>query len=429
MAGLTSRYAPLMLHPLIDVTVTTLGAGKTHTTTATGQQLANSQGVSQTTQIGATLSYSATNSQTTQSGGRSALDTLQLSSAYGDGCKLFVVPPVDSAGNTVDCEIRPRVDGQPFDIYFNSSASVNDNLFPLPGKAVGAMTLDIGVPYRKALAARMSSLPLKATGWKYKSRLQFDVFSNLGWGVSAAPVTPLRILVYGDKMDDPALAALNAELQAAIKSGYDPFGYVDQVVGFPAFAGKHEFPGKQITAGNWGAGPNGPTQVGTTTQVFRFLRQAYNSEATTAQDPFFLSTLDAVGGSSDNVAADINDLGFNNESSSDYYRLDIFGNRPGTNQGWVGVKVGETVLPTTSGAVATANVNPWNSGEVQPQRPDSSLYMAPGKSPFPVAVNGNKVVFFVTGNGTAIPAQISGTTLQDASQVVVAGLAIKPAAA
>lgn len=425
---LANRSAAEFLHPLVDVTVTTLGAGKTHTTTATGAQKSDTAGVSQTTQIGATLSFAS--SQTTQSGGVSALETLQLSDAYGDACRLYIVPPLDSAGNAVDCEVRPVVDGVEFDNVFNASAGLNDCMFPLPAKTIGMQVVPIGVPYRKALKARMSNLPLKATGWKYNSRLQFRVFSNLGWGTTAAPKTPLRLIVTGDLLDDPALTALDKDLQWLLSNTtYDPFGFTDKVQGFDAFSGVQKPASGHITGTSWQSLPNGSKQVGTGTQVFRFMRQAYNAIATTASDPFYLSTKDAVGGASDNVSSDYNDLGFNTVNEAEYTRLDLFSHRAAANQAFVGVRVGEVTLPTSKGMAATQAVNLTPGGNVQPIRPDSYLYFPMLPSPFPVACHKNKVVFFVTANGSAaIAAQINGSTLQDASQVAVGGIRVVPAA-
>lgn len=434
MASLRNRYALEGGHPLIDVTVTTVGAGKTHRTTLNGNQKADSQGVSQTTQLGATLANA--NSQTTQSGGIAALDTLQLSGAYGDGCDLFVIPPLDAAGKQVDCEIRPVLDGTPLAEYFNASAGVNDNLFGLPGATVGAYHVRIGLPYRKALRARVANLPLKGTGWKYKSTLQFDVYSNIGFGVAAAPTTPLRIIVLGDKMDNSELSLLNADLQQILaqlaqaqgaKGSYDPFAFLDKVPGFPAFAGRHSPPGSVITPSTWTALPNGPAQVGTQSQIYRFVRQAYPNVASNANNPLYLTQLDTLGGSSDNVYADVNDLGFDNTNSKTYLRLDLIGFRGAVNQAFVGIKVDDQVLPTTKGIALTSGVNLLPVGEVQPLRSDSNLFFPLQRSPWPVAAYGNKVVFFVTPDGTAMNAEFSSTpTLQDAPQVAVGGIEIIP---
>lgn len=419
--------SPLLVRPLIDVTVTTLSASRIHRTTATGTIRADAAGVSQTTHVGATLSFA--NSQTTQSGGMAALGSLSPRGSFADGCRLFVVPPVDENGNIVDCEIRPALDGMSFDSHFNASVSVNDNLFPGPGVSAGALNLAIGVPYRKAIFSRQRNLPLVAMGWKYKQALQFDCFSRLGFGTTAAPVTPLRILVYGDLFDRYALGEVNSAFQRAMSdlarggSHWDPTAFVDHLEGFGAVSGHQAPGGGALTPETWTSLPNGPSQVGGTA-VYRFLRQAYPAVATGAENPFFLSNQDAVGGASGQVGQ-LNDLGFDEENTRNYYRLDLFSNRPGTNQGWVGVKVGQTVLPNDIGYAATANVNLWPSGEVQPQRPDSNLFRPMWKSPFPVAVNRNQVCFFVTATGTPIPAQFSAAgALQDSSQVAVGGIEV-----
>lgn len=428
MASLSSRYALEGGHPLIDVTVTTVAAGKTHTTTLNGNQVSNSQGVSQTTQLGATL-VNASN-QTTQSGGVAAIRTLTLTGAFADATDLFVIPPIDAAGKAVDCEIRPRIDGQPLEQHFNASAGLNDNLFPLPSATVGAYHVRIGQAWRKALRARMANLPLKATGWKAQRSIQFDVYSNIGFGVAAVPTTPLRIIVTGDKMDSAALALMDEELQAILqqagKTGYDPFSFVDKVPGFPVFTGRHVPPGAHITPETWTAGPNGPAQVGTVSQIYRFVRQAYPNQATNANNAFFLSKSDAVGGASDNVYADINDLGFDLTSDKTrYLRLDLLGLRGAVNQAFAGVKVDEQVLPTVDGQPLTSGVNLYPSGEVQPMRSDSSVYFPFGKSPWPVVARGNKVAWFVTPDGTAMNAEFSATpTLQDSPQVAVGGIEV-----
>lgn len=427
MASLSSRYALEGGHPLLDVTVTTVAAGKRHITTLNGNQKADSQGVSQTTQIGATLVNA--NSQTTQSGGLAALETLTLSDAYADLTDLFIIPPIDSGGTIIDCELRPRIDGTPLEEHFNISAGVNDNLFPIPGSTVGAYHMRIGMAYRKALRARVANLPLKATGWKGKRSLQFDCYSNIGWGVAAAPSTPLRIIGLGDKLDGAALSMLDMDLQAILgQGGYSPFAYIDKVPGFAAYAGQHVPPGRHITPETWTALPNGPAQVGTQSQIFRFVRQAYPNKASNANNSFFLTLQDALGGGSDNLASELNELGFNNETT--YRRIDLLGLRGGLNQAFFGIKVDESVLPTTKGVALTTNVNLWPSGEVQPIRTDSNLYFPFGKSPWPVVAYKNKVVYFVTPNGAAMDAEFSATpTLQDAPQVVIGGIEIVPAAA
>ncbi len=420
--------------PLVDVTVTTLKPGQQHVTTANGAQSINGGSVSQTTQLGATLSFAS--SQTTQSGGVPSIAGQQLSGEWADATDLVIISPVQSGGGLPDVEISPIVDGQLIDTKICITGGVNDNMMPDPDATVGMQHVSLGIPYRQALAARISNLPLKATGLKYARTLQFQVKSTIGWGYTAAPQNPLRILAYGDKMNSASLSELNALLQSLLTahanaaqngvSAYDPFAYKDQVPGFTGISGQHVPSGAAITPETWTSLMGGIGQVGTA--VWRFLRQAYNAIATTASGVFIMG--ENVGGAVGNVVGNRNDLTWDREQSPVYTRLDMLGFRAGSNQAYAGVKVNDFVLPTDTGLAVTSGYNPAAMGNAQGLHGSGSgLYFAMRRALIPVVAYRNKVAYFVTANGTAaIPAQFDGTTLQDAAQIGVGGVEITPAA-
>lgn len=383
-------------HPLVDITVSAISPGATHRTATTGQ-LADARGTSEITQIGSVR----------------VLSSLALAGLYGDLTRLMFVPPVvqDGGGNIVypDVFVVPVVDGVPLGFVLRWDASAPRNMLPNPAVTVGGWQVLLGIPFRKAMRERMNNLPLKATGLKATVNYRFDVFSERGFpNAGDTLITPLRIIGYGDLLTDDELAELAA-------LGYDGT-FVDQVPGFPEFRGTHRLKGGPLSGRTWSSLPGGTNQA--ETKIYRFFRQGINRVATGTSNRFFLTRDVTLGGSEDAVE-DEEDLGFDftrGAQADDYLRITHAGVIPGTNQAFWGVRVNDQVLPvgiggSTEGLPVSQGFNPWAYGAVQPQRGDSNLYYAIPKTPLSLAVYRNKVAWFITPNGTAIPADEASIAL------------------
>lgn len=367
---------------LVDITVTQVAPGATHLTAVTG-----------------TLTDARGSSQITLSGGIPVIASTSLSARFGDLTDLIIIPPIDANLSTPDCVIWPVVDGVDLHHVLHIDASVDRLMFPSPAVTVGRQHVSLGIAYRDAVDRNLDNLPLKVTGLKAAREYRFAVYSSAGFGNAGNPVTPLRIIGLGD--------LLNAEaLEEVARIPYQG-SFADQVPGFEPFRGEHGLRGGVLSAASWTSLPGGPAQ--TDVKIYRFFREAINRVATSAQGIFVLSNQNAVGGAQGNVADEYEDLGFDYGSGvrgDDYLRIMEAGIRPHANLGFWGVRVEDTILPGDGqwGTPIFPGVNPYAYGLVQPQRPDSNLYYALPKSPFPIAVRGQKVAFFLVANGTAIPA-------------------------
>ncbi len=409
---MADRYAFQGIRRLVDVTVTQVPAGGTHTTAITGSK-SDTTGKSNITTVG----------------GAPVMSTAALSGDLGDLTDLILVGSVDSTGTFPDVTIQPFVDGQAQGDKITIDGSAYGNMMPGPAQAVGMAHISLGIAFRKALRARMASLPTKATGLKAKAQYQFQVSSVHGWGNAANAQSALRMIGIGDRLDTSTADAVGAELQAMLDdyaagtSPYNPLAIYDKAPGFAALSATFGLPAG-LTSKTWTSLPGGNDQKGI--EVWRFLRHAYNTVATSSGGIFPLSGVPEVGGVNGYVLDSNHDLGFNYENSTDYLRFLEFGNRPGANQAYVGVKVNDTVLPDSPfGFAITDGVNPWPYGNVQPQRTESGVYYVMGKNPWPVVARKNRVVWFVVADGTAIPAQYNGTTLQDCAGLALGGILVK----
>lgn len=371
---------------LFDVTVSQLTAGSTYITPVTGSSSTN-----------------AGTGKVTELGGASSITSTALSGDYGDLTRLIVISAVDSDGSAPDAAIWPVVDGTDLGDDMILDASQEGNMMPNPAQAVGGFSRVLGIPVRQAVQKGIANWALQATGLKAKSNYRFRVQSTAGWGNSGNVITPLRIIGIGDKLDGQAL---NTLAETIARQGYD--GHVTyNAPGFDDLDAYHSIAGG-LSSATWTALPGGTTQQGV--KISRFFRYAYNATATPKQGEFILSTDNGVKGAEGNVA-DGHDLGFNYTDSKDYLFLLEFGVRPGTNQAFVGFRVDDQILPDDNGFPATSHVNPFPYGLVQPQRPDSNLYWALRKPAWQVVASTNKVAWFVTANGTAIPANSAGVAL------------------
>ena len=415
---MADRYDFTGSRRLVDVTVTKVKAGGTHTTSISGTKTDNS-GTSNITTIN----------------GTAVMQTTALAGDFGDLTDLIIIGAVDSTGGFPDCQIQPYVDGKALGDLINIDGSAYGNMFPNPANAVGFLHVSLGIKFREALRKHMANLPMKATGLKAYQQYQFQVSSTLGWGNAATAKTPLRIIGFGDKLDKAAVSAAGVELQnllnkfAAGESQYNPLAIADQVEGFSEFVSFFSLPGG-LTDKTWTGLMGGQAQKGTA--VDRFFRVSYNTTATPANGIFPLTNSNVFGGDSNYVGGTDNDLGFDYESGTTaYLKFLEFGVHTAANLAFVGYQIGKQVFPDNpSGYAVTDGVNPYPFGIVQPQRTSSNLYYAMRRMPWPLVAWKNKVSFFVVANGTAIPAQFNAdnTTLQDCAGIAVGGVKVVPAA-
>ncbi len=367
-------YAYPMKQVLADVLITSLTAGATHTTPISGSSsTSDTSGTSQITKIGS----------------QNVINSTALSGLFGDATDLILVPPIASDNTFPDVLVWPYLDGIDLGDRMTIDASANGNMFPNIANTVGQRHVSFGMMYREAVRKGVRNLPMVATGLKYSRQLQWRVTSVAGW---ATTDQPLRIIALGDLLDAQALTTVAA-------AGYNG-SFSDSVPGFPAFAGNHQLPGGQLTAGTWTALSGGNAQGAT--KIHRFFRTSSNAVATSGSGIFVMSNQTAVQGASGNVASDVQDLGFDYVDGTKYLRFLEAGIRPGANNALWGLKVNDTILPAGQGIVATAGVNLWPYGNVQPQLPGSDLYYALPKNPFPVAAYRNKLAFFIQADGTAV---------------------------
>lgn len=370
---------------LFDATVTQVKAGATLTTPVSGSK-SDSQGKANLTTIG----------------GANSLNSTALSGDFGDLTQVIVIAPVSSTGTYPDVAIWPVVDGTDIQDEILLDASAEGNMMPNPGNTIGVVRT-LGRPFREVIEKGMNNMPLIATGLKARGQYQFRVQSNAGWGNSGAAQTPLRIIGIGDKLNGQALDAV-AELLAT--NGY-PGAMNYSAPGYDSLVAEHSIQGG-LRSATWTALPGGTAQQGV--KVFRFFRYAYNAQDTTSQGQFVLSTDNAVKGAADNVS-DNHGLGFDYTTSEDYLFLTEFGVRPGTHQAFTGFNINTTPLPDDNGFTTTAHVNPFAYGLVQPQRPEGNLYYAMQKPAWPVVASKNKLAFFITADGTAIPANSASVAI------------------
>lgn len=415
---MADRYGFSGPRRLVDVTVTQVKPGGTHTTAISGTKSDNT-GASNITTIN----------------GTAVMSTAALAGDFGDLTDLIVIGPVDSTGGFPDCQIQPVVDGKPIGDSINFDGSAYGNMFPNPGNAVGFLHVSLGFAFRSALRRHMASLPTKATGLKAYQQYQFQVTSTLGWGNTATAKNALRIVGFGDKLDKSAVNAAGEELQTLLddftagRSTYNPLAIRDQAEGFAEFTSFFSLPAG-LSDKTWTGLMGGRAQKGTS--VDRFFRIGYNTIATPATGIFPLTNKNSLGGDSNYVGGTDNDLGFDFTSgTTEYLRFLEFGLKTSATQAYAGYQIGKQVYPDDPfGFAVTDGVNPYPVGIVQPQRSDSNLYYVMRHMPWPLVAWGNKVVFFVVANGNPIPAQFNagGTALQDCAGIAVGGVRVVPIA-
>lgn len=371
---------------LLDVTVSALAAGATIESPKTGSKT-----------IGASTIGITNNT---------IISTVIPRTLRAEALHVYCIPPVAADGSGPDFEFYFKVDDQSLENYQLFDGSLDGNVAPFPyvtaggpadreGRLLGGFTL--GKSSRAILGDAANNkptanMPLAITGYKIEESIVVVVRSQAGF---TNPLVPARIIVTGE--------LLTEDVVAAIMRGYDGRvnkQFVQRIAqGKRALVFNHE---GRADFEQWGSLPGGIKQRGT--RVHRFLRHAKNAIATGTQDAFPLTNLSELKGGDTNVADASHDLGFNTAKTGAAFWLQGFGCRPGANQAYLGWQIDGALVPNPNGFPLTRNVNPYNFGSVQPQRPESNLYNVIPRYRGELLVYGEGAVPFIKANGTAIAA-------------------------
>lgn len=389
MAGVTNYVSEQVL---LDVTVTSLAAGATIESPKSGSKTIG----------GSTIQITP-----------NTIDSTSLPKTYvADALHVYVIPPVAADGTFPDFEFWFKADDESLQQYQIFDGSADGNMAPWVANIAGGYGQDnrargfaLGKSARAVMYDAVSgkptpNMPLVITGIKYQSSLTVVVRSQTGWTSSA--LTPARIIVTGELLDE--------ETVAMIASGYNGFvaknNLQRQIQGKAALTFVHQV--DRINLDTWTQLPGGVKQKGE--RIHRFARWGTNASATGTQAPFPLTNQTSLKGSDTNVGGSANaadsdhDLGFDTVKTGDALWVQGFGCRPGANQAYVGWEVDGQIVPNPKGHPVSQRVNRFAYGSVQPQRPESNLYLLIPRYPGELLIAGEGAVPFIAANGTAIAA-------------------------
>ena len=377
---------------LLDVTCTALGATQTIQSPQSGS-LTQGTGVIQVSS--------------------NSLASTALTNGYlADGYVLEIVSPVDADGTYPDVDITFLVDGKNLQDYIMIDGSMDGNMFPRAISTVGKKSVKLGESTRWALAKIAQSqgrsnpiprLPLRITGLKASSSISIIVSSTAGWGQNGTVQVPLRVMLKGDLFQASDLTAL-----APFWSGVDAGGvaYSSILLGVDPF-NPVSIPsldiGGPLSAATWTSLPGGVRQGAT--KVWRRLTYAKNGNATGTSGIYTFTQQQSMQGQQTNVVDQQHDLGDDFSLNNNVMVWEELGYRLSQNvAAYIGFRINGDIVPqdTPQGTPISQNVNDFQYGTVQPQRPESGLYF-----PLPDARNlarvigiKNSVVPFISTAGT-----------------------------
>lgn len=397
---MASVYDYVNLQTLLDVTVQTLAPGATIESPKTGSKTVGTSTIT----ITANTITSTTLPRTLR----------------GDALLVGVIPPVAANGSGPDFEFYFKADDQSLEAFQLFDGSLDGNMAPMPnataggpvdrdGRYIGFFVL--GKSTRAILSdgatgKPTNNMPLEITGIKYEDSLTVVVRSNTGWDSTAK--VPARIIVLGELLTEDLINSIGRGFNGFVNKQF----LQRQVEGKPALVFGHS---GVATFRDWTSLPGGTKQRGT--RVHRFLRFAKNASATGAQAAFPLTTLTELKGSDNNVIDASHDLGFNTAKTGAALWVRGFGCRPGANQAYLGWQIDGNLIPNPYGWPISQNINPFNFGSVQPQRPESNMYNLIPRYQGELMIYGEGAVPFIAANGTPIAA--------NAAEVVVDGVIVE----
>ena len=404
---------------LVDVQVTSIGAGQTINTVS-----------------GTTYTQGA---GTTQMTPNSVNSTQPIPGTVWDALFIEVFPGVLNPGQSEpDLWMWPQIDNVDTHDDFYVDISISGNPFPSRDNTVGRDSLFIGASMLKDgvtgqlanIMAKGTRAPLLYTGWKVKKDLTLKFFSNAGFttGSTGTFAVPPTIKIYGDVYDAKLLAYIQ-NVMGAYNGAIRLNSVRRQVLGLPPYSIVHDFTGP-ISLDTWGALPGGTAQG--RVKVYRFFKVSQPLVNTSGTVIFALSnTVTQVGAKPGNVGTN-NDLGFDFSSNNNALQVNEYGRIPGSGAGYCGfTHGGSDVYPyeTSTGLVCTPGDPRIPYGQVQPLRPESDLYYrvprwgdwSPGETT-PEVIANEAVAFFISAqNGTTI----TGGTSTSVDRTIVGGAVIK----
>lgn len=364
--------------------------------------------------------------------------TSQLPSGVaGDALLVEVISPVVSNGGAIlypDVQWWPVADSTDLSsptpaAKFFADGSYGGNLFPMRSQVIGRKdAITIGISLRKLLndaknGHPSSDMALKATGWKFNSTLQVKVQSSRGFGAGVSGdtvVTPLRIIVWGERITDNLLEPLAQYYRGAF-SRTTLRRYLERASIPMTISG---FQNGQVSVADIATLPGGYNQKGDS--VFRDVRFASNNNATGSSSRYFLTNSQQAYGTDGNVDsqysgdlgmpfAPVNGVAANAKSA---LILQKFGVVAGvTNLAYVGLDIGDAVIPDPNGWPVGPNVDRLVYGQAQPLRGNSEIYYPLPDLEVEIDVFGENASAFIAADGTAVAA--------GAASVAMAGVAVQ----
>jgi hypothetical protein len=349
-----------------------------------------------------------------------------------------VIAPVVTNGGAVvypDLQWSPKPDSTPLASptpanRFIADGSYGGNMFPLKSNTVGFRdAIPIGVSLRKLLNDAKNGKPvadmaLRATGWKYNSTFQLTLSSSRGWGAGVTGdtvQTPARIIVWGERYTDQMLAPLapfwRGDFQRTTLRRYLERQNVPMTL-----SGRQ---GGVVSVADIASLSGGYAQKGDT--VFRDVRFATPAQAVSGTSRYFLTNSQQAYGVQGNVStrfsgdlglpfAPVNGVASNARSA---LILQKFGVTPGAaNLAYVGLDIGDAVVPDPNGWPAGQNVVRIPYGQVQPLRSSSELYYPLPDLEVEIIVFAENAAAFVQANG-------SGSIATGTVSVAWAGVAVQ----
>lgn len=313
-----------------------------------------------------------------------------------DVTDLEIISPVDANGTFPDCQITIYNGTTKLDHIIIIDGSVAGNMFPRGVLTIGAKRHRLGIPLRSLLWANaqnpgsVSNMALLATGIKVTSSITIAVKSTAGWGNSGTAVTPLRVIMKGDKIKETDIIPLSNFYNGQIRITQPPTN-VFNAVHVPKFP---------FTASNWGTLPGGDSQGGV--NVFKRVVYAYNNAATSSGANFIFSQQNQLNGTDSNVVDQQHDLGFDFTTGNSAFLLTDFGVNTSANV-YFGYRLNNVTVPqdTPNGTALSAGVNDFQYGSVQPQLSNSGRYYTMHDS--------EKFLKFLVYKSTAVPFINQGT--------------------
>ncbi len=352
---------------------------------------------------GATIQSPTTGSRTVSSSVAQVSNNSILSTAVdrgyvADATIVEIIPPLDSAGNPVDCAITFTNGKTNLEDTIMIDGSAGGNMFPRALVTVGSKQVRLGYSIREVVAKGSRNMPMLITGIKITDSLTIRVSSVAGWGVNGTAVTPLRVIVKGDVYGTDEINSLTSFYNPTVSLNYPPAGAVSFI---------HE---GILTASTFGTLPGGDKQK--SIRINRRFTYAYNNQATVGNSMYVFSQQQSLQGNEQNVVDQQHDLGDDFTGTQNLFLWQELGIRLASGiSATAGLRADGVIVPqdTQFGTPLSYHVNDFQYGDAQPQRSNSGEYFAMPSSSLlaKMLVEDNGVAPFIVTTASVDANQIS----------------------